>query len=93
MSDTKKFRQAFKDAGFLQVHSFLPIVFNDKRKKSGIRRLKLWYGDRVFDTPRAVQVSLEKQLKKQFGSRYLCGEFIARDDWCGRKSFVVYLMD
>ena len=94
MSDTKKFRQAFKDAGFLQATSQLPTVFNDKRKKSGIRRLKLWFGTWVFESPGFAQRVLELQLKKQFGDRYLFGEFIAKQHWAGDgKSFVVYLLD
>jgi hypothetical protein len=92
MSDTKKFRQAFGDAGFRQRYSWLPTVFNDKRK-GGIRRLKLWDGSHVFHAPQFAQVELERQLKKQYGPRYMFGEFIRANERIGGKSFIVYLTD
>lgn len=93
MQDTKLFRQAFKDAGFLQRTTYVPSVFNDKHKDGTTRRLKLWSGDRVFDAPQYAQEELERQLKKQFGGRYLFGQFVARPRWQGGgKSFCVYLL-
>jgi hypothetical protein len=93
MQDTKLFRQAFKDAGFRQAHSWAPSVFNDKHKDGATRRLKLWSGDHVFDAPQFAQEELERQLKAQFGSRYLFGQFIERARWNGGgKSFCVYLL-
>ena len=95
MSDTKKLRQAFKDAGFLQRNPCLPTVFNDKHK-GGTRRLKLWDGDHVFAAPVFAQEELDRQFKVQFGARYLFGEFIAWNSQRGysdRKSLVIYLLD
>jgi len=95
MQDTKLFRQAFKDAGFLQRTAYVPSVFNDKHKDGTTRRLKLWGGDRVFDAPQYAQEELERQLKKQFGRRYLFGQFVKRRQWSAAdtgKSFCVYLL-
>jgi len=91
MSDTKKFRQAMKDAGFQQRYSWVPVVFNDK-SKNGTRRLKLWNGNHIFAAPWFVQVELERQLKKQFQERYLYGMFIAATWRLGGKSFIVKLV-
>lgn len=94
MSDTKLFRQAFKDAGFQQHTGYAPTVFNDKHKDGTTRRLKLWFGDRVFDAPQHAQIELERQLKLKFGSRYLFGQFIPTYcwTWCSGKAFCVYLL-
>lgn len=53
-SDVKKFRVALDAAGFTFTNSFggrtyLPTIFNDKRK--GARRLKLWNGSEVNSAP------------------------------------------
>jgi hypothetical protein len=90
MSDTKKFRAALNAVGVHTGGRYPDAVFNDKHK-GGTRRLKLWGGSRVFALPRSKQVKLEEQLEKQFGTRYLFGEFIRRG-WDG-KSFIVYLLD
>ena len=92
MSDTKKFRQAFKDAGFRQAYSWAPGVFNDKAK-NGTRRLKLWDGNHIFAAPLFAQQELERQLKKQFQGRYLYGMFIAATCRMGGKSFIIKLVD
>ena len=92
MSDTKKFRQAFTDAGFRQAHSWPPLVFNDKAK-NGTRRLKLWNGSHIFDAPLFAQQELERQLKKQFQGRYLYGMFIRATERMGGKSFIIKLVD
>ena len=95
MSDTKKFRQAFKDAGFRNAMQFLPTVYND-RAKNGTRRLKLDNGDHVFSAPDFAQEALEQHLEQQFGHRYLGGQFIPQSSSWGRsgtlKSFCVYLI-
>ena len=91
MSDTKKFRQAFKDAGFRQAYSWAPVVFNDLAK-DGTRRLKLWDGNHIFAAPPFAQQELERQLKRQFPGRYLYGMFIAATDRMGGKSFIVKLV-
>ena len=93
MSDTKKFRAAFKAAGFLPRFEHLPQVFNDKRKASGIRRIKLWNGDHVFNTPIFAQQRLDAEFQRQFGSRYLFGEFIAQHPRIADKALVIYLID
>jgi hypothetical protein len=95
MSDTKLFRQAFKDAGFRQAYSYAPSVFNDKHKDGTTRRLKLWAGDHVFSAPQFAQEELERQLKLKFGDRYLFGQFVKRHSWWTTdtsKSFCVYLL-
>jgi len=92
MSDVRLLRKAFADAGFRQAHKQAPSVFNDKRK-GGIRRLKVWDGDHVFDAPQFAQVELERQFKRVYGERYLFGQFIARQSWWNQgKSFVIYLL-
>jgi hypothetical protein len=93
MSDTKKFRAAFKAAGFLQRNPWLPTVFNDKRKKSGIRRIKLWNADHVFSAPEFAQQRLDAEFQRVFGSRYLFGEFIAQHPRIADKALVIYLID
>jgi hypothetical protein len=93
VSDTRLFRKAFLEAGFRQANKEAPLVFNDKRK-SGIRRLKLWDGDPVFAAPPFAQQDLDWAFKNRFGDRYLGGEFIAHTSWYmkGKKAFVVYLL-
>lgn len=92
MSDTKKLRQAFKDAGFRNANPWMPTVFNDKAK-DGTRRLKLWNGEHIFHAPLFAQQELERQLKRQFPGRYLYGMFIRASDRMGGKSFIVRLVD
>lgn len=96
MSDTKKLRQALKDAGFCPDKNWRDMVFNDKAK-DGTRRLKLWDGNGIFNAPQHAQQELERQLKKQFAGRYLYGMFIRANDWRGgwyseNKSFIVRLV-
>jgi hypothetical protein len=92
MSDTKLLRKSFKEAGFLQRYKQAPAVFNDKHK-GGTRRLKLWDGDHVFAAPQFAQQALERALQRNFGSRYLFGQFIARQSWWNQgKSFCVYVL-
>jgi len=92
MSDTKKLRQAMKDAGFRQANPWPPTVFNDKAK-DGTRRLKLWNGEHIFHAPLFAQQELERQLKRQFQGRYLYGMFIRATDRMGGKSFIIRLVD
>lgn len=92
MCDTRKFRQAFKDAGFLHNGPYVPPVFNDKHKDGTTRRLKLRYGDRMFNAPQFAQEELERQFQKQFGARYLFGQFIAAHPRIAGKSFCIYLL-
>lgn len=89
--DTKQFRAAFIESGFRGKPEFPPIVFNDLRKKSGIRRIKLWHGDGVFEAPQFAQQQLEYTLEKKFGDRYLGGQFIPVHPRIGKWSFVIYL--
>ena len=93
MSDMKKFRQAFKDAGFRQRYAQVPLAFNDKHKDGTTRRIKLWDGDHVFDAPQFAQEELERQFVRQFGDRYLFGQFIGVHPWNGGgKSLCIYLL-
>jgi len=88
MSDTKKLRQAMKDAGFRQANPWAPTVFNDKAK-DGTRRLKLWNGEHIFHAPLFAQ----QELERQFQGRYLYGMFIRATDRMGGKSFIIRLVD
>lgn len=90
MNDTKKFRQAFLDAGFRP--SGQDPVFNDKHTSGETRRLKLRYGDGVFAAPQFAQEELDRQFEKKFGHRYLGGQFIAAHPRIAEKSFCIYLL-
>lgn len=76
-SDSGKFRTALKRAGW----GGEGIIFSDPRKTT--RRLKLWFATAVFDDSQEGQRKLEKELKAQFGTRYLTGYFINAGYWCG----------
>lgn len=93
MSDTKLFRKSLAEAGFFHTRRWAPTVFNDKHKGTPTRRLKLWFGDEVFDASQKTQKTLERALKKNFGERYLYGKFAAKGGYHGGgKAFCVYLL-
>jgi hypothetical protein len=94
VTDTGLFRKSLEDAGFRPHGNYADTVFNDKHKDGTTRRLKLWYGDPVFNTPWFVQQDLERALQKNFGNRYLFGEFNRGSSYDRQdgKSFSVYLL-
>lgn len=65
--DTGLFRKCLHEAGFKKVST----IFNDDSKDHTRRRLKLWWGEAVFNAPQAQQKKLERLLKKTFGDRIL----------------------
>ena len=92
-SDTKLFRKSMLEAGFRTSGNYSDTVFNDKHKDGTTRRLKLWNGNCVFEAPQRAQEALERALQRNFGSRYLFGQFTQRHLWWAQgKSFSVYLL-
>jgi hypothetical protein len=73
------FRKALQAAGFTAPYA--PTIYNDLHKGGATRRVKLWFADGIFDASIAKQRRLEKQLKKEFGSRILSMYFIHRADY------------
>jgi hypothetical protein len=76
--DTGKFRKALAEAGFDNFNTFgrLRWVFNDVSKSRATRRIKLWFASDVFDAADKKQRKLERELKAEFGTRYLGGHFV-----------------
>lgn len=81
--DTGKFLKALAATGFstLDHWSGLRKIFNDVRKDRSTRRLKLWFAADVFNATQQKQQKLERMLKKEFGTRYLGGEFISNGNY------------
>ena len=72
MSDTAKFRKALKAAKF-NADGF---IFNDKSKRTGIRRLKLWRAGAIEQASQYRQKKLEAKLREEFGDRIRVMYFI-----------------
>ena len=91
--DVSLFRGALLLAGFLP-HSE-SYIFNDYRKTTGFRRLKLWAATWVFEAEQAQQQALEKALREAFGDRILSMYFVANvHGWTPRgKSLCIRLRD
>lgn len=70
--DAGLFRKCLHETGFKQRYQ---TIFNDDSKDHTRRRLKLWFGQHVFDAPQAQQKKLERKLKKAFGGRVLAMYF------------------
>lgn len=68
------------------------LTFTHVRKRTGHRRVKLWFANDVWEAPREKQLKLEAALKKHYGAKYLGGYFIngAGDGLYG-KSFCIVL--
>jgi hypothetical protein len=83
--DTGKFRKALADAGFDNFNTFgsLRWMFNDVTKSRATRRIKLWMAGDVFTAPQKMQRKLERNLKAEFGTRYLGGHFVKSSYWPG----------
>jgi hypothetical protein len=83
--DTGKFRKALAEAGFDSFGTFgqLRGMFNDVAKSRATRRIKLWFAGDVFDAPQTQQRKLEHNLKNEFGTRYLGGQFVQCSYWYG----------
>lgn len=91
VGDAVKLRMALLLAGFYS-QSQTGHIFSDTRKSS--RRLKLWWGNAVYEAPYDQQLKLEQALKKQFGGRYqgaFFTEFSGRPYGPDVKSFCVRL--
>ena len=76
LGDTKKFRRALRNAGFT-VQADAGTIFNDKSKRTGIRRLKLYQAYYINDASQYRQEQLEKRLRNEFGDRIHCMYFIS----------------
>lgn len=79
--DTGIFRTALVNAGF--HGSAESMIFNDKAKKLGFRRLKLWMAAGVQSAPQAAQQKLADELKKGFGDRFEMVYLIRNGGWTG----------
>ncbi len=88
--DTAKFRKALVAADFTGRAG--SCIFNDKRKASGIRRLKLWNADAVNAAPQKHQKLLEKKLREQFGDRII-GMYFVRSNIYYLASLCIRLRD
>lgn len=89
--DTGLFRKCLHSAGFLNAAD--GQIFNDN-KKTGGRRLKLWFADAVVLAPLRQQQALWNKMLEVFGDRILKVEFIDGAPWYGiHKSLVVHLKD
>lgn len=73
-----KFRKALTGAGFFWRWS--PTIYNDSGCR-GVRRLKLWEGDQVFNASQMQQRNLEWRLREAFGDDILAMYFINQRDW------------
>ena len=65
--DIGLFRAALLLAGFIESHDC--TMFNDDSKAKATRRLKLWFGNGVFNSPKEQQQALAVYLHKAFGER------------------------
>jgi len=79
------------EAGFATESSYgsSRMTFTQLRK-NGTRRVKLWFGNDVWEAKLLDQELLEERLKINYGGAYLGGYFIAGPRGCG-KSFCVVL--
>lgn len=82
------------EAGFAaeSVYGGSRMTFTQLRK-NGTRRVKLWFGNDVWEAKRSKQELLEARLKINYGEAYLGGYFIrgARGGLSGERSFCVIL--
>ncbi len=74
IGDVGKFRSALAAAGFGEQKDC--SIFNDRRLRSGFRRLKLWFANSVFYAQQSQQWALKEHLEKEFGDRILSMYFI-----------------
>jgi hypothetical protein len=76
--DTGAVRKCLAKAGFpgWNPGDLGSAMFNDVAKSRATRRIKLWFASDVFDAPQKQQKRLERELKKEFGTRYLGGRFV-----------------
>ena len=76
--DTGAIRKCLANAGFTgwKASDFGSSMFNDVSKSRATRRIKLWFAQDVFDAADKKQRKLERELKKEFGTRYLGGHFV-----------------
>lgn len=83
--------KSLEEADFdtLEYGTYSRITFTHLRK-NGQRRVKLWFGDDVWDASQHRQELLEQRLKANYGNAYLGGYFIPGPRYQG-KSFCVVL--
>jgi len=88
-------KSAMRKAG-ISRDRFLPYVFTHHNKGRGknpiaLTRVKLWYGDSIYNLPQNKQVQMLEDLKEGFGDKFHSAHFIPAVsrhwDW----SFVVWL--
>lgn len=82
--DIGLFRGALMLAGFFSRSEC--SIFNDNSKDNTTRRLKLWFGDAVFEAPQEQQWALEGFLREAFGDRILSMYFTHDTGWQGRSA-------
>lgn len=88
--DIGLFRSALLLSGFFEESEC--SIFNDKRKASDTRRLKLFGGTFVANAPREQQLVLRENLEKIFGDRLLSTYIIdGYCHWRNHKSFCVVI--
>ena len=84
--NTGKLRKAMDSVGLYGTGTFSAFIFNDIRKKSGYRRLKVW---RHFDGGVEKFLELQDACRKEFGWNLIsCG--LVRT-WHGGVNFIVKL--
>ena len=90
-SITGKFKRALEQAGF---YSHFTTVFNDRSKRNGKRRLKLWGANAIFNAPQWQQCKLEHFLREAYGDDILSMYFVAAPQYAfraGSKSLCIRL--
>ncbi len=75
LQDATLFRNAVRQAGY-NTRWGVGTVYNDIRRRSGFRRLKLDYATEVFNSSQQQQQDLERRLRQAFGDRILSMYFI-----------------
>ncbi len=90
--DVGLFRAALLLAGFFTRSECL--IFNDRSKVTGARRLKLWFADSVNEASQEQQWALEGYLREVFGDRIQSMYFLPGMPWNrGNASLCIRLKD
>lgn len=81
------------EAGFETLDGFDgPRSTFTNTRQNGTRRVKLWFGNDVFEAGRRKQMALERRLKANYGDQYLSGYFVkGAQQWPITRSFCVVL--
>ena len=88
-------KKAMRKAG-IDTDRDLQLVFTHHNKGRGknpvpLTRVKLWYGDRVFNLPQDQQKLMLEELKKGYGDKFHSAHFIPVRYRPWNWSFVVWL--